>query len=152
MYRDYRAEGWGPEDCYPEADEDTRSELIEQLGTWMPIKTAPKNGTPVLILFQASMHVEDGDWYYTLFDGECLNDRQGGRMNEFDTWIASKYMMYENKQHDPELKAAFLAGAAAGYANGVAVMREKCVEVAEDCWTTKHNGIYIAAAIRKLEV
>jgi hypothetical protein len=52
------------------------------VSTWQPIETVPI-GQHVLIFFKASRHVEDawlhtddnGDWYYTLFDGETLNDR-----------------------------------------------------------------------------
>lgn len=34
MERDLRAEGWGPEDCYPETDEGSKSELSDLLAAY----------------------------------------------------------------------------------------------------------------------
>jgi len=53
-------------------------------------------------------------------------------MNEFEKWAKD----YKKNTHliggwGIDMQAAYQAGAAAGYANGVAVMKERCAEVAE---------------------
>ena len=39
MERDLRAEGWGPEDCYPETDDGSKSELSDLLATYRKLAT-----------------------------------------------------------------------------------------------------------------
>jgi hypothetical protein len=49
---------------------------------WMPIESAPKDGTRIICLWKKSGHVEDAtlhptkenEWTHCLFDGERLND------------------------------------------------------------------------------
>ena len=54
-------------------------------------------------------------------------------MNEFDEWVRTN-MVDDTGYIEAygRMEQAYLAGAAAGYANGVAVMREKCAEVADN--------------------
>ena len=88
-------------------------------------------------------------------------------MNEFEKWFEQKYgstfQTCKNPALYKSLEAAFLAGVATGYANGVAVMKERCAEVAEakiKCrsrddrrhWIRDKTIDEAVAAIRKMEV
>lgn len=93
-------------------------------------------------------------------------------MNGFEKWAKETYgdnvidntPRYQSLPYLTDLKMAYKAGAAAGYANGVAVMKERCAEVAEaddtcECscssdYECNHCAIKknIAAAIRGMEI
>lgn len=60
MERDLRAEGWGPEDCYPETADVSESELSDLLANgFFPMESAPKDGRDIQIVFR---HF---NWRYT---------------------------------------------------------------------------------------
>ena len=69
-------------------------------------------------------------------------------MNEFEEWMGN-YDCCPTPEAYSAAKAAYQAGAAAGYANGVAVMKERCAEVAiYDKYYTRREAV---VAVRSMK-
>lgn len=68
MERDLRAEGWGPEDCYPETDEGSKSKLNDLLSAIRGAEIRDGGGIiEVALCSDGSGHIDRGQ-DLTVFD------------------------------------------------------------------------------------